>query len=56
MIIRTELGKLLQTENLPENIEPCFCCKCDCRLGWYDTDFGEQSVAYCDDCAADLMD
>jgi len=55
MEIRTEGGNLLDTRNLPNHIDPVFCCSCGGRLGWADTDFlADTFVGWCDDCVAQV--
>ncbi len=36
---------------MDNNLEPIFCSKCGCRVGWNDTSYADcDLILYCDDC------
>ena len=52
MDLLLESGKVLDTTEIPAGFDPAFCSVCGCRVGWYDTGFGDEApVMRCDDCA-----
>lgn len=44
--------KILDTKSLPGNIEALYCAgeNCGCRVAWWNTEFSDPPVIYCDDC------